>query len=183
MINLLPSSEKKIILFEKKKKIVIILYFYLFLFIFLSGLFLICFDFYLRFQIKKETLLLEEKQKTSYQLKVKNLKKEIIEANKFLTWIENYYQEKIYPSQVFEKLSEILPKEIYLTSFSFNQLKEEEKEVLKISLSGYSPTRESLFELKKRLEGVEIFENVNFPVSAWVKAKDINFSVSFNLKK
>ncbi len=75
-----------------------------------------------------------------------------------------------------------MPESIYLdnSSIIFTEPKEE-KPYLKVSFSGFALTREDLFSLKRNLEKEENFQEVHFPTSNWIEARDINFSVNFKI--
>jgi len=48
-----------------------------------------------------------------------------------------------------------------------------------VSLSGFAPTTETLFEFKENLEKEASFKEVCFPPTNWVNLTDIDFSVTF----
>jgi len=80
-------------------------------------------------------------------------------------------------------VSQKLPSNTYLTNFRLStvMLKEKENE-LSISLSGFSPDRDVLMEFQKNLESEDMFQEVDFPPSNWVKPNDIDFLVSFKVQ-
>ena len=82
-----------------------------------------------------------------------------------------------------EEISKIIPSEISLTNLSiFSEKKKNEGQTIKVSLSGFAPTRKSLFYFRKKLKEAEFFKNVSFPPSNWIKPTDIDFSINFEVK-
>ena len=111
-----------------------------------------------------------------------DLAEEINRINNNLVQLNSFYRNQPRFYEVFNQISKVLPDQIYLTNASVVLKAEEENEILNCSLTGYSPNRETLFSLKKNLEDNGVFKEIDFPPSNWVKAKDINFSVSFKIE-
>ena len=177
MINLLPPEEKEKLLLEQKKRIAIILWFLVLFFLVCLILILFAAEIYLKTQLDTQKTLLDEVQKEYNRPAIQNLQEKIKAANSSLTKLNSFYQKKIYFTEILERISKTLPQGIYLTNFStvFSP------EVLKISLSGFSPNREMLFEFKKNLEKEEDFKKVLFPPANWVKPTNIEFFVTFEI--
>jgi hypothetical protein len=178
MINLLPTKEKEVLLAELRKRMIIILCF-LFLF-FLVCLVLISFSIriYLGGQIESQKTFLAESEKEFVESESQELQEKIKSANQRFKELSSFYKGKVYFFEISEKIAKTLPNTFYLTDFSLKLL--QEKEVM-VSLSGFAPLREDLFEFKKNLEQEENFKEVSFPPANWVKAKDINFHVTFKI--
>ena len=177
MINLLSQKEKEILLMELRKRIIIILCF-LFIF-FLVCLILILFSIriYLGGQIESQRTFLVESEKQFIQSESQELQEKIKSANQRFKELSSFYGEKVYFFEISEKIARTLPNTFYLTDFS---LKLSEEKQIMISLSGFAPLREELFQFKKNLEE-EDFKDVSFPPANWVKAKDINFHITFKI--
>jgi len=193
MINLLPPKEKKKLLAEKRKKVVIILWFLIFFFV--ICLIMVLFAIKIRFssQLQSQQALSFAVKDEVKQEKVRIYREKIKLINSKLQKAESFYESKIYFSEVLEKIFLTLPKDIYLNDLSLSfvlggktKSKEgkeiTEKNTIEASLQGFAPSRESLFEFKNKLEEKGDFINVSFPASNWVKAVNINFSVSFEIK-
>jgi len=165
-------------LLEKKKRMAAILWF-LVLF-FLSCLILVLFSIkaYLQIQLEAQKALLLEIEKKFAESEAWDLREKINSINLTLTKLESFYQQKIYLTEILEKVSNILPRRIYLTNLSA-VFSNTEEFGFKISLSGFAPTRESLFEFKKDLEKETDFKEIYFPPTNWVDPVDINFFVTF----
>lgn len=181
MINLLPPEEKRELLSEKRMRIIVILWVLILFFFFSLILILVSARIYLQIQVLSQKGFLQEVETESKQPEMKNLKEEISSINQTLIKLESFYSRKIYFSKILERISGILPEEVYLTNFSATLSGTEEKPILKISLSGFSPTREVLFEFREELGKEADFKDVDFPSANWVKATDIDFLVSFNI--
>jgi len=171
MINLLSPIEKEKLLLEKKKRIVIILWILVLFFLTCSILILFSIKTYIQAQVKSQQYLLTEAKKEKNQSEIENLQEEINSINSRLTKLSSFYQDEIYLSDILEKISKTLPKELYLTNLSII--------FPFVSLSGFAPTTETLFEFKENLGKEPSFKEVCFPPANWVDLTDINFSVTF----
>lgn len=180
MINLLPPVEKEKLLLEKKKKITIILWLLILFFLLCLILTLFSVKIYLQIQAESQKTLLEEARKEFGQSEIQNFREEINSVNLDLTKLNSFYQQKTYFSELLERISGILSQEIYLTNFSIILVSAEE-EYVEVSLSGFAPTADSLFEFKESLKKESGFKDVYFPLSTWDKLTNINFSVTFKI--
>ena len=171
MINLLPIIEKEKLLSEKNERIAIILWLLLLFFLTCSVLILFSIKTYIQTQVKSQQYLLTEVKREKNQSEIENLKEEINSINSSLTKLNSFYQNGIYFSDILEKISKTLPKELYLTNLSIV--------FPSVSLSGSAPTTETLFEFKENLEKEPGFKEIFFPPANWVDLTDIDFSVTF----
>lgn len=180
MINLLPPVEKEELLSEKKKKITIILWLLVLFFLLCLILTLFSVKIYLQIQAESQKTLLDESREEFGQSGIQDFREEINSINLTLTKLDSFYQQKTYFSEILGRISGILPQGIYLTNFSAVFTTEKEENI-EISLSGFSPTADSLFEFKGNLEKENDFKDIYFPPSNWVKLIDINFLVTFKI--
>jgi len=180
MINLLPPKQKTRILLEKKKKIAIIFWFLALFFICCLFLILMSVGIYLKSEVESQKIILRQTEMQFDRSETKNFQEMINSANLNLTNLEKFYRQKVHFAGVLEEISKTLPQQLYLTNLSAS-LCAEENGCVKINLSGFSPTRENLFEFKTNLEKENNFKEIYFPASNWVGPKDINFSVSFKI--
>jgi len=189
MINLLPPEEKEKLYLEKKKRLVIILWLLVLFFLLCLILVLFSIKVFLQVQIQSQKTLLEEVGIGFKQSETRDFQKKINRINLRLEKLTSFYQQKIYFSDILEKISNTLPQGVYLTNLSITratmgeQKKTEKEGGIKISLSGFAPTVESLYEFRKNLEKENDFQNIYFPPANWVKLTDINFSISFAIEK
>jgi len=173
MINLLPQIEKQKLLLERNKKIAIILWVLVLFFLICSILILLSIKTYIQSQVKSQQYLLVETKEERNQSEIENLQEEINSINSSLTKLNSFYQDRIYLSDILEKISKTLPKELYLTNLSV---------VLpSVSLFGFAPTTETLFEFKENLEKEPMFKEISFPPANWVDLTDIDFSITFKI--
>lgn len=171
MINLLPPAEKVKLSSEKNKRIIIILWLLFLFFLICSILILFSIKTYIQAQVRSQQYLLTESKKEKNQSEIEDLQKEIMLVNSSLTELNSFYQDEIYLSDILEKISQVLPEELYLTNLSII--------FPSVSLSGFAPTTEALFEFKENLETEPIFREIYFPPANWVDLVDIDFSVTF----
>ncbi len=175
MINLLPEEGKKEFIMERKIKIVTILGTLSLVFLVFLGVLLFSVKIYILSQLQSE--------KTSFNLEnlsidtpeIKALEKNTKELNQKISQLNSFYKEQTSISQVLEEISNILPSETYLTSFSY------QKEKSQVNLFGFAKTRENLLDFKKSLENQKNITNIYSPISNLTKPIDIDFFFSFNL--
>lgn len=177
MINLLPTQYKRELKQEESFRLVLILG-ALFL-IFLVSLILILFSIKIYIQGQKESLkILIDLEEETFQIpENRHLRKEIASANQELAKLKLFYQEQTDLTEILEKISQILPQEMYLTTFFWQE------SASRITLSGFSPLQETLLELKKNLKEEKNISEIEFPLTNWLKPVDINFQVTFKISK
>jgi len=181
MINLLPPEEKEKFLLEKKKRIIIILWVLVLFFLVCLILILFSIKIYFQSQVESQRTLLTEAEREFEQSDVQGLRGKISSVNLTLTKLNSFYQQKIYFFQILEKISQTLPSEAYLTNLSIVFSSDEEKDSMRVSLSGFVAIRETLFEFKENLGKENNFKEISFPPANWVEPTDINFFTSFNI--
>lgn len=174
-INLLPPKVKTELFEEKIKKLIIILGILILIFLFSLTLILFLVKSYISKQVASQEVLVGLEKEQLETSEIQALREKIISANQNLSKLNTFYQEQIDLVGIFEKISEILPQEMYLTSFSY------QKEIFQVSLSGFAPYKETLLEFKKNLE--KEFPNPYFPLQNWIKSTDIDFQVNFKITK
>jgi len=174
MINLLPLQYKNELKEEKEYKLVLILGIIVLLFLISLSLILLSIKFYTQGQVESEKILLSLKEKQFKTPETEALQKDIVLVNQEISKLSSFYQNQTNLVEILEKLSQIFPPGMYLTSLSY------QKAIFQISLSGYAPTRETLVQFKENLE--KEFKEVNFPPSNWVVPTDINFQTTFKIK-
>ena len=181
MINLLPLQEKEKILLDRKKRLIIVLSFFAVFFISCLILTLLSVKFYIQGQVEYGKIMIEEMKRRLDQPEYQNIQEKIDEINFTLTQLVDFYRKETCFVGILEKISTTVPKEVYLTSLSTGFYSVGEDCGLKFSLSGFTPTREILFNFKKDLERESRFKEVYFPPINWVKPADIDFSVTFKV--
>jgi len=181
-VNLLPQEEKELLVQEEKWKLILILEIILLAFFISLALILFSIKTYISGQVEAQKILLSQKELDAPH--IQQLEKNIKDNNLIFAQLHSFYQERISVTGALEKISQVLPEKLYLSTLNFTVLtSQQSKYSAQISLSGFAPTRELLLEFKERLEGQEHFKEVYFPASNWLKPTDINFSVSFKIAK
>lgn len=181
MINFLPPKEKARISMEKINKIAIIYWFLIFFFLLCFILTLFSIRGYFKSQAIAQVAKVEEIKRQLEAEKIKEIKNALEFANQEIANQNEFFKDYFYFSEILEMISYILPKNIRLEGvridFSDNNKDPD------IFISGFSLKRSDLITLKENLEKEKLFLDVAFPPSNWVKAENINFSVSFKAKK
>ncbi len=179
MINLLPPLEKKKILERKrlKKTVLILLLFFLFLVFLIIGLLSI--DIYIVQKTSGIRERIQSEEGVLGQSELEKVRRKVSATNKLVNQLKSFYQNKVYFLDIFRDVAGVMPEEIYLTNISL--ILDKEKGVVDVSLSGFSPTRNDLFELKSNIESEGKFQNSSFPAPNWVKPEDINFFVNLEI--
>ena len=172
--NLLPPQIKTELHQEKTKKVIIVFGLLILVFFFSLSLVLFATTIYISQKVEAEKTFLDSETKQLETSKFQELKEKIILANKGLSQLESFYQRKFSPTEIFEKISNILPSQIYLTNLFYQESNSQ------ISLSGFAPQKEFLVEFNENLE--KEFLDVNFPLQVWTKSTDIDFQVNFKVK-
>ncbi len=180
MINLLPPEEKNILQREKQYRLALILGTFVLFFLISLSLILFSLRIYINGQVESQKILINLEQKKSQTLEVQNLEKEIDLINQNLSKLNSFYENQPQLTELLEKISTIIPEEIYLTSLYLNPISEE-KNKFQISLTGYCPAREILLDFKRRIEAESNFQEVYFPPSNWLEREDIDFSTTFEV--
>ena len=180
MINLLPPLYKEEFLREKKWKIALNLGVFIFAALICLSLIFWTVAISVEGLNKAHKILADAEEKTvkleeerAAFLGVDGLMAEVRTINDDLTEIISFYEEKVNFENVFEGLAESLPPESYFTEFSY------QKKSGQISVCGFCPTRERLFELKQILEAREDFKDMYFPSSNWLHPNEfcLNFKI------
>jgi len=180
MLNLLPPTEK--INLQKKENYQLILILgatVLFFFITLS-LILFSVEIYISGQAEAEKILADSEKERFEASETQNLEGEINLINQNLSRLDSFYESQPVWSKSLEEIAEIMPGVMYLNTLSLQPVPKKENK-FQVALGGYCPTREDLYEFKRKLEEESNFNEVSFPPVSWVKSKDINFSVTFEI--
>jgi len=181
MINLLPQEEKEVLIQEENWKLILILGIIFLTFLISLALILFSIQIYISGQIEAQKILFTQKMGESSQ--VQDFQEKIKLTNLSFSKLDSFYQGAFNGSEALEKTSKALPPGSFLTNFTLSTITEGREYPAQISLSGFSPNRETLLEFKKNLESQELFKEIYFPPSNWVEPINIDFSVSFKIIK
>lgn len=178
MINLLPPTERENLIKEARLRLFFVWGIFVLFFLTAFSLVLFSINVYLAGETSSYKILIDYEQQKSSTLEAQNTEKEIGEINKRLESLNAFYLGQPKITELLRKISELIPEEIYLNSLSLDPV---EGDGFRVSLTGYSKTRETLLEFKKNLESDQVFKGIYFPPSNWVKPSDVNFSASFEM--
>ena len=181
MINLLPLLEKEKTLLENKRRLIVILWILVLFFIFCFILVLLSIKFYIQGQVDSERIVVNTSVIEFEQSGAQSLHKRINSVNLKLDKLSDFYQNKVYITEILEKISITLPNGLYLNDLSFLAFRIDEESGFRVSLSGFASNREVLFNFKENLEKDESFKEVYFPPINWVKPVDIDFVTTFKV--
>lgn len=176
MINLLPPEQKKELLEEEKLRLVLILGVVLLSILISQTLLLFGVKSYILADLEIGKIYFQQKVEELKIPRIKGLEERVENVNLSFSGLYSFYQKQIDSVVILEKISKTLPKGTFLTTLNFNP------SLLQGSLSGVSPTRESLLEFRDNLESEGSFSNVYFPPESWISPTDVNFNVNFKIK-
>lgn len=187
MINLLPPQEKEKLIFESNKKLIVVLG--NMTLVSLVSLALVLFS--LKFYILEQLVLQKgdlSNTESEYQSKDFSSAKDAMQKyNGVIVKMNNFYKKEAYLSDDLMLISNITrPKGLYFDSINLDS---SDNGDVNVKISGFSDTRENLQSFKDNLDGmqnkqsVNVIENVSFPSSVWLKARDIDFSITFKIVK
>jgi Tfp pilus assembly protein PilN len=179
MINLLSPKQKKEIQQEETFKLVLILGIIFLIFLVCFSLILTSINIILSGEVEAQKILYEQREKEFETPQMQVLQKNLASFNQTIFQLDSFYQSQTNLTGVLEKISQTLPSGVYLTSLLAASKKEGG---LSCTLSGFSPTRESLLDLKANLEKEENFEKISFPPVSWVEPENIDFTVNLEIK-
>ena len=173
MINLLPSQEKEKLAWEEQWKVILILALFFLFFLFCLSLILFSINIFISTQEEIQEIFLIEQEglKTT---SIQEMEEKLIVSNSLFLEVDSFYQKQIDLTKILEKISQSIVSETFLTDFDFNISSKQGQNNARISLSGFSTSRNALLEFKQNLEN-QGFGNVDFPASNWLKPSDINF--------
>ena len=158
MINLLPPEEKKFLKQQKNLRSLFILSALFLLSLICLSFILLSIKIYIVSQVESQKLILQTQQTEEKfsASKIQQLEKDIKSINKEMSGLDSFYQNNACLIPILSKISQSLPIGSNLFSFSFAD------DSSKISLSGFCPNRELLFEFKKTSRRMKIFQKFRF---------------------
>lgn len=182
MINLLPPKYKKELKQQRFFKVVIALNILVLSFLLILSGVLFLTKISLQEELKSQQAILKNNQEQKKIKKIKNLESEIKSFNDKIEELQDYYQNYFNLTDIINDFSSTLPDGVYINSISFDKIKNKE-EVVEVKVQGYCPDRERLREFDSNLNKTEKFTEINFAKENWTQPKEINFSLSFKIKK
>ncbi len=180
MINLLPPTEKEILLLEKRQRLVMVLGSVALMFLIFLILILLSVKFYILAEANyQDEILAAEKNK--YQTPDFLFFKDIIQKyNSSLALADTFYKKETRMSDALEIISELeKPKGLYLTNVAVE--KNGQGNTMMATISGVSNNRNSLTLFKDSIDQNKNIKNTYFPASNWIKPADFTFYLTFEV--
>jgi len=173
--NLLPPEEKAEINSQKDFKKVLVwgsfsLIFVLIFLAMLSSIWL-----YLLIQLNSIQSIVNEMEASSQNKTFNDIKKEIDDANQRMQSFDKLQIQGKQYSFYWQKLTESAISGITLKHALINDTK--------VVIEGRAATREILLSFKDALKNSAYFQNLNIPLSNFLKQNNIDFSLTFELKQ
>lgn len=181
MINLLPPLYKQEFRQEQNFHLTVILGFLALLFLVSFSLLLVAIRVYLTGQIQVRELLLESQKREMVQQEAS--RSEIKEVNRTQRDVYAFYKDEVSGSAIFQRLSSLLPPDVYLTALSYNPAVQTagKQANAEIFLTGFAPTREAVLKLQENLRSEEIFLALYSPPTNWVIPINVTFAFQFEV--
>lgn len=175
MINLLPQKQKKELQQEESAKLVLILGFIFLVFFICLSLILASINIIISGEAEAQKILYEQKKKEFETPHMQTLQRNLTSFNQTISRLDSFYQSQTKLTGVLEEISLTLPSQVHLTNLSAVQGRE-------FTLSGFSPTRKVLLELKANFEEKDNLKEISFPPASWTEPENIDFTVKFKVK-
>jgi len=180
MINLLPPEEKQNLSEIRQRKIVLILGLVVLVFFVSLGLILASMVVSVSSQVAAQKILLNQKEEEFRAADTQNLEKTITQINQSLLQLDHFYRQRPSLVDFLEKISNLLPEGIYLTSISVNPLKSKnENNLFQVYLSGHALSVEEVIKLNENLKKDGTISQIYFPGQTWLEKENFSFSASF----
>lgn len=182
MINLLPPKEKEILFQQQSKRMTAILGIEALVFLVCLFFVLLFVKSYITGQVDSQRLVLQQVEKENQSSDFINYKDIVEGYNKTLSTAGDFYQKRIYISSALDTLFLVVkPKGIYFTNLLIES--DEQNNIAKINLSGFSSTREDLLTFKNNIEAEKKIKSSYFAPECWISSKDIAFNVILEILK
>lgn len=181
MINLLPQTEKRGLLYQKNRNLVIVLGSVSTIFLLCLSLVLLSLKFYILQEIKHEEIILKDTEERYQTKDFQSLLDFVKKFNSYLYKVEGFYKRQVYLSDALKTILDVQrPNSITFDNIILNYLKEERK--IKASIYGLSINRDELISFKERVEVQAKISNVYLPPEHLVQAENVRFYMTFDIK-
>ncbi len=182
MINLLPPEEKKSLKSEINKSLVIVLWYIVVISLFALSLALFSVKFYILQDESNQKDFLDYVKKQYKTPDFLSLESDIKKYNASLLKVDDFYKKEIYFSDALKDILDVQRSDgLYFENISIE--KNKDNNTVKVTILGVSDTRDNLLAFKSSIEGAKKIKNIYFPPANWVKQKDINFNITFEITK
>ncbi len=173
-LNLIPPHRKEEITHASRVRMVLLWE----VEIFMALVLCIGMLFSIRYIVRLNLAIAQNEMKNGGNLQYKKIKEYddfVAAINSKTSEIEKIQRGQLYWSKLFQILGEKVPSEIELHSLSVKNYR--------ISLTGRAATRAELVFFKENLEKTMCAEEVNFPFSNLISKENLDFEISFKVKK
>ena len=174
-LNLLPEHQKKEIKLEYTFRKTLFLGISIIVALGIFTLFALGTKLILQNKFEETEKKIEAEFITAELLQIKEKEKVLDKFNQLLSTIKEISELRTHWSEVLIKITEDIPEGVELTQIIIDQKG-------KVSLAGFSPTREKVLVIKDTLESSPQFKDIYSPRSNLVKKENIDFFFSFKLK-
>jgi len=180
MINLLPPQQKKELQNEEKFTVILILEVVFIAFLITLSLLLYLVDISVINELDAEKIILESAEK-SVALN-ENMEQELLQTDNYLSGLLSFYKEKNDFAGVLSKIPASLPDGVVLNGINLS-VSAKDKNILQVSIAGFSPDREKIIRLNDNLAREKSFYEIAIPPENLLKPSNINFTASFKAKR
>jgi hypothetical protein len=179
MINFLPEKLKKQVKTEYLLRGLTVLFGYSFFVMVIVSVFIV--PSFVLSMVKKDSII---KQLDMVKKSSVNQTEDILSKTRIINEFTNVLSPKLTPNRLASDfIKSAIGGKVYGIKVSSISTQYEGLEPSKITLSGFSYTRDLLIEYVKELKDLDMFSNVDIPVSTLVKVSNIDFSIVLTLKK
>lgn len=180
MLNLLPPSEKKFLSQERRRKLIMVLCFEFFVFLGCLLLSMLAVEFYLLGEIDTQKYAADQIQNEIESPDFLNSRNLILKYNRQLAVMDEFYKTRIPVERAIKEfLSVQRPEGLYFNTLLFQPQQNLNK--VKVSIIGFSDTRDNLLLFKQNIEASPAIENIVFSAESWINQKDVNFNLTLEV--
>ena len=181
MTNIFPPKEKQSLRLEQTKNLVIILGFVAIVSLICLIFILLSVKYYILSNVDRQKLIFQEVAKQHQSANFIEFKNVIVRYNKILPETVSFYKNEVYSSDILSVISGVeRPEGLYFNKIYIDRDAPGNK--TKISIFGFSDTRENLLLFQKKMQEAPKIKNIYFAPESWINPKDINFSFTFNFE-
>lgn len=173
-LNLLPPKEKENIRLDLLDQRIIIIGGYLIAALLIFIVLLVVNLMIINFKISKSQNNFQDLQKKFAIEGFKDIQNKLKNINNKIKNIDQIQKNYPYYSTILEKIIAVIPNGAQISNISVTGKH--------INLAGFAANRDSVVNIKDSLEKSSDFGNINYPLSNFLQAENINFSFSFDIK-
>ncbi len=178
MINLLPPEIKKQLLLEQQFKVAVILGITTMIPLACLALILLSLQLRTSSEVNSQNIALEYAKKQYQTSDFLNFQSIILRDNKNLSSLRVFYNTQTYIGDALVNLADLVrPQGLYFTNASL--VKDKNKNI-KVTLSGFSKSRNDLLVFQKNIQTDVRIQQPLFSPESWVSPQNVTFYLTFN---